>query len=84
VGGAPIQGNLRWYFDPLPTNCVADWVCPGGTGAGCPKWARRPSTLLTQTVSSDPGLIGIPSKNALALLSNSRAFLKVSRLSASP
>lgn len=19
---------VRWYFDPLPTNCVADWVCP--------------------------------------------------------
>ena len=43
VGGAPIQGNLKWYFDPLPTNCVADWVCPGGTGAGYPKSARRPS-----------------------------------------
>jgi pyruvate formate lyase activating enzyme len=21
---------VSWYFDPLPTNCVADWVCPGG------------------------------------------------------
>lgn len=20
---------LDYYFDPLPTNCVADWVCPG-------------------------------------------------------
>ncbi|MHA2423379.1 MAG: radical SAM protein [Candidatus Thorarchaeota archaeon] len=19
---------ITWYFDPLPTNCVADWVCP--------------------------------------------------------
>lgn len=19
---------VSWYFDPLPTNCVADWVCP--------------------------------------------------------
>jgi pyruvate formate lyase activating enzyme len=19
---------LHWYYDPLPTNCVADWVCP--------------------------------------------------------
>jgi pyruvate formate lyase activating enzyme len=26
--------KLSWYHDPLPTNCVADWVCPGGTGAG--------------------------------------------------
>jgi pyruvate formate lyase activating enzyme len=23
----------------LPTNCVADWVCPGGTGAGYPEYA---------------------------------------------
>jgi pyruvate formate lyase activating enzyme len=42
VGGAPSQGNLSWYFDPLPTNCVADWVCPAGTGAGFPTWAHRP------------------------------------------
>ncbi len=27
-------GKLSWYLDPLPTNCVADWVCAGGTGAG--------------------------------------------------
>ena len=19
---------VSWYFDPLPTNCVADWICP--------------------------------------------------------
>jgi pyruvate formate lyase activating enzyme len=42
VGGAPMQGNLSWYFDPLPTNCVADWVCPAGTGVGYPTWAHRP------------------------------------------
>lgn len=42
VGGGPTQGNLSWYFDPLPTNCVADWVCPAGTGVGYPKWALRP------------------------------------------
>ena len=22
------QAVVSWYFDPLPTNCVADWVCP--------------------------------------------------------
>ena len=33
-------GNVSWYFDELPTNCVADWVCPGGTGAGYPKFAH--------------------------------------------
>jgi pyruvate formate lyase activating enzyme len=35
------EGKLSWYHDPLPTNCVGDWVCPGGTGAGYPKYAHR-------------------------------------------
>jgi pyruvate formate lyase activating enzyme len=35
------RGALTWYHDPLPTNCVADWVCPGGTGAGFPRFAHR-------------------------------------------
>jgi pyruvate formate lyase activating enzyme len=33
------RGKLSWYYDPLPTNCVGDWVCPGGTGAGYPQYA---------------------------------------------
>ncbi|MCS7280844.1 MAG: radical SAM protein [Desulfobacterota bacterium] len=33
--------NLQFYHDPLPTNCVADWVCAGGTGTGYPKHAYR-------------------------------------------
>jgi pyruvate formate lyase activating enzyme len=35
------RGALTWYHDPLPTNCVADWVCPGGSGAGFPRFAHR-------------------------------------------
>ena len=35
------EGNVSWYYDGLPTNCVADWVCPGGTGAGYPTYAYR-------------------------------------------
>ena len=38
-GVSPEEGKLSWYHDPLPTNCVGDWVCPGGTGAGYPKYA---------------------------------------------
>ncbi|MCS7216907.1 MAG: radical SAM protein [Candidatus Bipolaricaulota bacterium] len=34
--------RVSWYYDPLPTNCVADFVCPGGTGAGYPRYAYRP------------------------------------------
>jgi pyruvate formate lyase activating enzyme len=33
-GGTPRRGLLHWYRDPLPTNCVADWVCPGCRQAG--------------------------------------------------
>lgn len=39
VGANAEMGNVSWYHDALPTNCVADWVCPGGTGAGYPQFA---------------------------------------------
>jgi len=29
---------VSWYRDPLPTNCVADWVCPASTSAGYPEF----------------------------------------------
>jgi len=38
-GVSPEKGNVSWYYDGLPTNCVADWVCPAGTGAGYPQFA---------------------------------------------
>jgi pyruvate formate lyase activating enzyme len=42
VGATAGRGNVSWYHDPLPTNCVADWVCPGGSGAGYPQYAHCP------------------------------------------
>ena len=39
VGANAENGNVSWYYDALPTNCVADWVCPAGTGAGYPQFA---------------------------------------------
>jgi pyruvate formate lyase activating enzyme len=42
-GGTPEKGVLEWYYDPLPTNCVAWWFCPGCTGAGYPKYAHKPT-----------------------------------------
>jgi len=39
MGGTPDKGVLQWYYDPLPTNCVSWWFCPGCTGAGYPKYA---------------------------------------------
>jgi pyruvate formate lyase activating enzyme len=40
MGGTLEKGILEWYYDPLPTNCVAWWFCPGCTGAGYPKYAH--------------------------------------------
>jgi len=42
-GGTAERGVLQWYYDPLPTNCVAWWFCPGCTGAGYPKYAYKHS-----------------------------------------
>jgi pyruvate formate lyase activating enzyme len=35
-GGDVEAAAVAWYHDPLPTNCVADWVCPASTAAGYP------------------------------------------------
>ena len=42
TGGTSKGAAVSWYYDPLPTNCVADWVCPGGSGAGYPQCAHQP------------------------------------------
>ena len=34
LAGTPARGLLHWYRDPLPTNCVADWVCSGSRQRG--------------------------------------------------
>jgi len=41
LAGTPERGLLEWYYDPLPTNCVAEWCCPAGTGVGFPRFALR-------------------------------------------
>ncbi len=43
MGGTPEKGILHWYYDPLPTNCVAWWFCPGCAGAGYPEHAYKPN-----------------------------------------
>ncbi|MDY6842591.1 MAG: radical SAM protein [Thermodesulfobacteriota bacterium] len=40
-GGGENTAKVEWYYDPLPTNCVADWICPGGSGTGYPQYAKR-------------------------------------------
>ena len=34
IGGTKQKGILDYYFDNLPTNCVADFVCPGSKMLG--------------------------------------------------
>ncbi len=41
AGVTALRGKLSWYHDPLPTNCVGDWICPGGTGCGYPAYAYK-------------------------------------------
>jgi pyruvate formate lyase activating enzyme len=38
VGGGADGAAVEWYYDPLPTNCVADWVCPASSAAGYPEF----------------------------------------------
>ena len=38
IKGGTRHANVDWYYDPLPTNCVADWVCPASGPAGFPTW----------------------------------------------
>jgi pyruvate formate lyase activating enzyme len=32
--GSPNKASVQWYYDALPTNCVADWVCPESSHYG--------------------------------------------------
>ena len=41
-GGGKDEGSLGWYYDHLPTNCVADWVCAGGSKSGYPTFSHSP------------------------------------------
>ncbi len=34
LSGTAAAGIVEYYYDRLPTNCVADWVCPGGKDKG--------------------------------------------------
>ena len=34
LAGTPRGALVSWYDDPLPTNCVADWICQGSCQRG--------------------------------------------------
>ena len=39
LAGDEKNGLFSFYYDPLPTNCVASPFCPGGTSSGYPKFS---------------------------------------------
>ncbi len=41
AAGTASRAVVEWYYDPLPTNCVADPVCPA-RGYGYPRYSYRP------------------------------------------
>ncbi len=43
LAGSRDNGLVSWYHDPLPTNCVADWVCAGGSEAGYSQYSYSKS-----------------------------------------
>jgi len=40
---SPNEARVHSYLDAHPTNCCSSWFCPGGTGAGYPRYAARHS-----------------------------------------
>jgi len=40
-GGDEKRARVSAYHDHLPTNCVADWVCPGSSECGYPEFSYR-------------------------------------------
>ena len=52
-GATPDRGRFSRYHDPLPTNCVADWVCPGGMWTGYPERGYTNLAVFFQACSFD-------------------------------
>jgi len=56
-GGDEKSGILTWYHDTLPTNCVADWVCPAGSRGGKPtRWGRPSNGAMSSLDAPDYNL----------------------------
>ena len=82
LAGTPAQGLLHWCRDPLPTNCVADWVCAGHTQRGDHNLAVFYSSCTLDCIycqnwhyrEVDPTTGPKTSAQSLADLANSRTY----------
>lgn len=39
ITSSRLKGIVHWYYDGLPTNCCAAWVCPGCSSTGYPRFS---------------------------------------------
>jgi len=39
ITSSHLKGVVHWYYDELPTNCCAAWVCPGCSHSGYPHFS---------------------------------------------
>ena len=39
ITSSRLKGIVHWYYDALPTNCCAAWVCPGCSNTGYPHFS---------------------------------------------
>jgi pyruvate formate lyase activating enzyme len=82
LAGTPQRGLLHWYRDPLPTNCVADWVCEGGQHPGYHNLAVFYSSCTSNCLfcqnwhfrQSSPNQSKTISAEELASVANTRTF----------
>jgi len=82
LAGTPARGLLHWYRDPLPTNCVADWVCAGHTQRGYHNLAVFYASCTMNCLfcqnwhyrETSPGQSQTTSAAELAALANARTF----------
>ncbi len=82
LAGTPSRGLLHWYRDPLPTNCVADWVCAGHNQRGYHNLAVFYASCTFDCLfcqnwhyrEADPAASTGVSAQALAAVANPRTF----------
>lgn len=82
LAGTPARGLLHWYRDPLPTNCVAAWVCEGSRQRGDHNLAVFYASCTANCLfcqnwhyrQVSPDDQHMPSASELAAVANARTF----------
>ncbi|MFW9846681.1 MAG: radical SAM protein, partial [Candidatus Thorarchaeota archaeon] len=70
-----------WYFDPLPTNCVADWVCPVTKGDPTFSHSRRLNNLAVFYGSCNSDCLFCQNDSFRTMMANGRPLMTPEELS---